>query len=147
MKDSPPFGSQHGRELSAEKVEQWKDQFTEGVKLERMRRYSEAAAHFRAAVEIDEGYAELQFRLGRCLWSLDQFEEAKSAFVRAHAMDTLLYRADDGINAVIREAAAAYRSEGAVLVDAQSIFASHGDTSHGVPGKELFYDHVAVHLQ
>jgi tetratricopeptide (TPR) repeat protein len=91
-----------------------------------------------AAADIDPEYAELQFRIARCMWALGDFADAKQRFVRAQDLDTLRFRADSKLNEVIRASAGDGPNVG--VVDAAAVFA--GESAHEVPGSELFYDHV-----
>lgn len=138
LKDCAPFASLHREDIRQDELSTW-DQFVQrGAVLESTGSYAEALKLYLAAVEIDQQYAELQFRIARCLWALGDFAGAKERFVRAQDLDTLRFRADSKMNEVIRNLAAA--DARVRLVDAAAVFAD--ESPHGVPGSELFYEHV-----
>lgn len=138
LKDCAPFASLHREGIRQEELSTW-DQFVQrGAVLESTGSYAEALKLYLAAAEIDPQYAELQFRIARCLWALGDFAGAKERFVRAQDFDTLRFRADSKMNEVIRNLAAA--DARVRLVDAAAVFAD--ESPHGVPGSELFYEHV-----
>jgi Flp pilus assembly protein TadD len=85
----------------------------------------------------DSGSAEASFREGRHLLALGRNEEAARAFAQARDADALRFRADSGIDAAIREVAAAGE---VAFVDAAAAVAA--DDPSGVPGWEHFDDHV-----
>lgn len=93
---------------------------------------------YRKAAEIDSEYAELQFRMARCLSALGDYTGAREAYRRSRDLDTLHFRADTRINDVIRHVAQA--GQDAKLVDAEAIFADA--SPHGIIGNEFLCDHV-----
>ncbi len=143
LKDNPPFGSQLRRDLSAADVERWNETYRQGVTHEEAGRYLEAIDAYLATARLDASHADLQFRLGRCYWRTGEYEKALERYVAAREADTLRFRADSGINETIRTTAAGY-SDGVHLVDTAQIFAQ--DSPHGVPGDELFHEHVHMNF-
>ncbi len=143
LKDNPPFGSQHRRDLSAADAERWDKTYQEGVAHEEAGRYPEAIDTYLAAAEIDTTYADLQFRLGRCYGRMGEYEKALERYVDARETDTLRFRADNRINEIVRDTAADHR-DGVHLVDAARIFAQN--SPHHAPGDELFYEHVHMNF-
>lgn len=139
LKDSAPFASLHRPGVSAEGLQRWTSLVQRGAALENAGRHAEALKLYTEAVQIDDQYAELQFRMARCDWSLGEFGAAREHFIRARDLDTLRFRADSRINEIIRSAATSFGSA-AQLLDAQSLFATQ--SPNGVTGKELLYDHV-----
>ncbi len=85
-----------------------------------------------AAAALDDGFAATQFLRGRSLAALGNEVDAREAFVLAAENDALRFRADAGINAAIRAAAAA---PGVTLVDVAAALAA---ADH----RALFLDHV-----
>jgi tetratricopeptide (TPR) repeat protein len=139
LKDSAPFGSLHRPGLAAEDREAWAARVRQGDALEGVGQHAEALKRYLAAAAIDDRYAELQFRIGRCYWALGEFAAARDRFARARDLDVLRFRADGRMNAIIRSVAMA-AGAGVELVDAEAVFADA--SPHGVPGRELFYEHV-----
>lgn len=138
LKDCAPFASLHREGMRPDELNSWDGLVQRGAALEKTGSYAEAVKLYYSAAEIDPQYAELQFRIARCLWALGDFAGAKDRFLRAQDLDTLRFRADSKLNEVIRSAAAA--GPGVGLVDAAAVFA--GESAHQVPGGELFYEHV-----
>lgn len=144
LKDNPPFGSLHRRNLGAADTARWDKAYQEAVAHEEAGRLIEAIQAYLAAAEIDDTYADLQFRLGRCYWRQDEYEKAAERYVQAREMDTLRFRADSGIDKAIRDTAANY-PDGVFLVDAARVFEEN--SPHRVPGEELFYEHVHMNFR
>ena len=136
LKDCAPFASQHREGIREDELHSWEGLVQRGADLESAGSYAEALKLYLSAAEIDPQYAELQFRMARCLWALGDFAGAKERFVRAQDLDTLRFRADSGLNEVIR----AQAGPGVGVVDAAAVLA--GESPHEVPGDELFYEHV-----
>jgi len=138
LKDCAPFASLHREGIRPDELQSWEKFVQQGADLESAGSYAEALKQYLAAAEIDPQYAELQFRIARCLWALGDFAGAKERFVRAQDLDTLRFRADSRINEIIRSLAGA--GPNVRVVDAAANFA--GESAHGVPDSELFYEHV-----
>jgi len=138
LKDCAPFASLHREGIREDELRSWEGLVQRGADLESAGSYAEALKLYLSAAEIDPQYAELQFRIARCLWALGDFAGAKERFVRAQDLDTLRFRADSRLNEVIRALAGA--GPGVGVVDAAAVLA--GESAHKVPGSELFYEHV-----
>jgi len=139
LKDCPPFASLHRLNLG-EQVKQFDSIYQHGVELEKAGDFNGAIDSYLAAAEIDDTYAELQFRVGRCWWNLGQFDKAREKYARAMELDTLRFRADPSINRIIRGVGENRESQGIYLVNAADEFARQ--SPHNCPGFELFFDHV-----
>jgi len=118
-----------------------------GVDLEEAGRGAQAIRRYLAAAKIDDGFADLHFRLGRCCLALERLDEAKSHYVRARDLDALRFRADTRINAVIREVASDLAPPGVHLVDAERVFEQSRAVRGGIPGEELFHEHVHMKFE
>ena len=138
LKDCAPFASLHREGLREDELHSWESLVRRGADLENAGSYAEALKLYLLAADIDPQYAELQFRVARCLWALGDFVGAKERFVRAQDLDTLRFRADSRLNDVIRGLAG--YGPAVSVVDAAAVFA--GESAHEVPGDELFYEHV-----
>lgn len=139
LKDCPPFTSLHRQTINDVEKENWESIYNQGVALEKQNLPDEAIHAYLTAVKIDSEYADLQFRLGRCYCQTDQYPQARERFEKARQLDTNRFRADDRINAIIRNV-----SEGNP-VDAMQMFEKN--SLHGIPGKELFLDHVHLNFK
>ncbi len=145
LKDCPPFGSLHRPDLKAEQRAEWQKLYAAGVAAEKATNYEQALGHYQRAVQIDNRYAELSFRMGRCQWELGRFGEARQSFEAARDLDTLRFRADSRINDLIRTAAGKRSGQGLRLVDAVEVFA--GQSPHGITGEELLLEHVHLNFE
>jgi tetratricopeptide (TPR) repeat protein len=137
LKDCAPFASLHREDLGQDALRSWEELVQRGAAFESAGAYADALKLYSAAAEIDPQYAELQFRIARCLWMLGDYPAAKEHFVRAQDLDTLRFRADSRTNDIIRSSAT---GPGVALVDTAKIFAE--ESLHGVAGSELLYEHV-----
>jgi hypothetical protein len=135
-----PFGSLHCDGISEKERNEWEEAYAHGVALEAEGRHADAVAVYLKAEQLDNEYAELQFRLGQCYWDLGEFDKARERYVTARDLDTLRFRADTRINAIIRETATAQSKAGVQLVDAARALADN--SAHGTPGDGLFHEHV-----
>lgn len=139
LRDSAPFGSLHRPGLNPDALQSWSALVQHGAELEAAQSFAEALKLYSSAAQIDDQYAELQFRMARCDLALGDFAAAKEHFIRARDLDTLRFRADSRINEIIRTTAKASGPD-ATLLDTESLFA--GESRNGVIGSELLYDHV-----
>jgi len=140
LKDCPPFASMHQPGLSEKQKQQFDGFYQQGISLEKAKDFKSAMDSYLAAATIDDTYAELQFRLGRCRWNLGQFGNAHKSYTRALELDTLRLRADSTINRIIREVGENRESQGIYFIDAADEFARQ--SPHNCPGLELFFDQV-----
>lgn len=140
LKDCAPFASAHANKLNDTQKAAWEKSYGEGVALETGGQVQEAIRKYAAAAEIDPDFAELQFRLGRCYLAQGDLKSARQCLESARDLDTLRIRADSKLNAILAAAARRHESRGVRLVDASEALAHRG--SDGIPGDELFYDHV-----
>ena len=150
LRDFAPRASLHRESLGARQVEDWQKSWAAGLTHEAagasckdrglgpesQRRFEQALASYQAAAGIDDEYAELQFRLGRCLRELGR-SGARERYLFARDLDTLRLRADSKTNDTIRSVARE-AGEGVFLADAEEFF--RANTDDGIPGAEWFFD-------
>lgn len=139
VKDCAPFASLHRQGLRPDELQRWDALVQEGEVSEQAGSTAQALRAYLSAAEIDPQYAELQFRIARCLWAIGDFSNARERYFLAQDLDTLRFRADRKVNDTIRSVAA-NAGRGVELVDTNAIFAQAAE--HGVPGADLFYEHV-----
>jgi tetratricopeptide (TPR) repeat protein len=142
LRDCPPFASLHRSDLSPDDLTAWKLLYQEGVELENKGKWSDAIAKYAVAAQIDDHFAELSFRLGRCFAELGRWAEARGKFASARDLDILRFRADSRINVTIREVAAEQAAAHVHLADAEQALAKSDLAVGGIPGEGLFYEHV-----
>jgi len=141
LKDCPPFASQHRLGLSERQLKQWDQLYAEGTLAEQGGQAAQAIERFNDAAVIDDQFAELHFRWGRCCCLVSgQEDQARHHFVRARDYDTLRFRVDSHLNTLIRTAAAGREHEGIVLADSEEVVAR--ESPHQLPGKEFLFEHV-----
>jgi len=145
LKDSGPFGSQHGANLTVAAKQEWEAAFAAGIAAESQQQLLEALEHYLRAAKIDDQFAELQFRLGRCRLALGKPDEARGSFVAARDLDALPFRADSQLNRIIRETAGQRAAEGIHLHDAEEVLARQ--SPDGLCGEELFHEHVHLNFE
>ncbi len=140
LRDSAPFGSEHRLGLSDSDKKKWEQFYQSGVAAQAAGKIAEASGRYRAAAQIDDEVADLHFREGCCALALNQTAEAQKQFVSARDLDTLRFRCDSRLNDLIRQAVSNYRDSRVVLADAERLFAEQ--SPDGLPGNNLFYEHV-----
>jgi tetratricopeptide (TPR) repeat protein len=145
LKDNPPFASLHRPDLNKQEKAKWDNLYAQAVEYESAGRYAEAVENYLAAAEIDGSYADLQFRLGRCYWALQDYDAARQRYIQARELDTLRFRADRRINEIIRSVADSWAGKGVYLADAVKTFES--SSPHETAGDELFYEHVHLNFK
>ncbi|MBI2928716.1 MAG: tetratricopeptide repeat protein [Verrucomicrobia bacterium] len=145
LKDCAPFGSLHSPSLSGDSLAQWQKLYDRGVEQETAGQHREALDSFQQALRLDDRFAALQFRLGRCHFRLGNFAEARRHFELARDFDTLRFRTDSRLNEIIREQIKAREAEGIFLVDAEQILVRQ--SPHELPGDDLFYEHVHFNFE
>jgi tetratricopeptide (TPR) repeat protein len=145
LKDSPPFASLHSPNLMDAEKKSWDGIYQRGIECETDGNYAEAVKLYLQAAEIDDRYADLQFRMGRCYWEMGQYEKARDKYILARELDTLRFRADSRINETVREVACGKTNDGIYFVDAVEVFDEN--SPHQTPGEELFYEHVHMNFK
>jgi tetratricopeptide (TPR) repeat protein len=144
LKDCAPFGSLHPAEFNETQQTRWDGLYQEGVALEAASDYHGAIKKFEQAAAVDPQYAELHFRAGSCELALTNSEEALRDFTLARDDDSLALRADSRIDRIIRDAAEPAENQGVYFLDASDAIARGSPA--GIPGNELFYEHVHLNF-
>ena len=144
--DCAPFGSAHRSNLSGAETAAWEETYNAGVALEAKGDCAQAAAKYQEAARLDDHFADLHFRLGRCCRELKEFDKGREELILARDQDVLRFRADTRINRIIRDTAAGQESNGIHLLDLVRIFEEEDKAAHGAPGDDLFWDHVHMNF-
>ena len=142
LRHNAPFASVHSSVMAEQDVAAFDLAYEQGASAEAAGQVEKALQHYQDALALDATFADLHFRMGRCYLSLGDAEKAREHFIQAREHDALRFRADNGINARIRDVAAAWGDRGVSLVDAERVFADSEHTVAELPGEELFYEHV-----
>jgi len=135
LKDFPPYRSQHGKQLNPEASAQWEAHYQRGLSLLAESDSAAAVLEFDRAMELDSGYAALQYARGRALLEQGRPEMAELDFGWAVQLDAWPVRAFPEMNAAVREMAA----RGAIVADALALFTAAAKDR--IPGNDLFLDH------
>ncbi len=80
------------------------------------------------------------FAWGQCALALSDSNSTATQFAAARDLDALRFRCDSRLNDLIRQAAANREQDGILLADTEREFATA--SPGGLPGAELFYEHV-----
>jgi len=140
LKDCAPFASAHRPKLSESDRADWERLYQRGIEAQQVGKNHDAAEFFREAGRIDDTFAELRFRQAWCALALGQTQEAHGHFRAARDLDTLRFRCDSRLNELTRHIASGRERDRVLLADAEEAFAER--SPDGVPGQDLFYEHV-----
>ncbi|MGA2093838.1 MAG: tetratricopeptide repeat protein [Sedimentisphaerales bacterium] len=144
LKDCPPFASLHKATLVETEKQKWQQLYNQGIAYETAADYNQAIKNYLAAARIDDTFADIHFRLGRCYWQTAEYTDAREHYLKARLYDTLRFRADDRINEIIRSVSQRRAKDGIYLADA--VAAIEKNSPHNTPGEELFYEHVHLNF-
>jgi len=145
LKDSPPFASLHRPDITDVEKKNWDKYYQLGIRCEENGDFSGAVEQYVQALGIDDSYADLRFRLGRCYWAIGEYDDSREQYIQAREMDTLRFRADNQINDIIRDVASGRNDEKVYLSDVVNIFEQN--SLHKTTGEELFYEHVHMNFK
>jgi tetratricopeptide (TPR) repeat protein len=134
--DFAPFASAHREDLGGADLARWRRHYRRGSAHLARGDFAAAASEFEAALRVDDQHAETHFRLGRAYWESGDRDRGKTAFVSARDLDTLRFRADSTINAIIEAVASNAATARVGFVDV--VDAAPDELTEG----ELLLDHV-----
>ena len=140
LRDCPPFASLHRPDLTPQQQKRWEALYKQGVETQAQNKNAEAIAFYLQAAEIDDSYAELQFRLGRCYQVAGDDQNARDRYIRARDLDTLRFRADSRINEIIRDVARQTELSRVHLAHVAEVL--DANSPHCLSGEEFFHEHV-----
>ena len=143
--DFAPFDSQLSSSLTKEQQNSWQKHFDEGAAFHDNDQLNEAVKSFKQAEAIDNGFAELQFRLAECAQQQARYEDAKIYYTQARDLDTLRFRADSRINEIIRTLSTQSPDDNIVLVDTDNALSNA--SPNRIPGSNFFYDQVHFNFE
>jgi tetratricopeptide (TPR) repeat protein len=141
LKDTPPFKSENRAGMTDSERTRWNSLYDEGRKLHEAGNPAEALARFTEALRIDDRHADLHFRVGRILFGLKRFEEARISFQRAIDEDICPLRILSPMSKSIYDIA---HEDNVPLFDFVRLIEDDclRKYGHTVPGNEHFLDHV-----
>ena len=137
LRDSRPFKSEHRDDLDDLDRQRFETSLESAGRAHAEGRSDESMVEIENAATIDQRHAQLAFLQGRLYGEVDRWNEARVAFERARDEDICPLRAPGPVAGIVREVAA---ERGVPVVD----FAVLADewAKDGIPGEDLFLDHV-----
>jgi tetratricopeptide (TPR) repeat protein len=140
LKDCPPFLSKHRQGMTDSELAAWTVAFGRG-RLEWRLGDVAARAHLEEALRLDPHYADTLFMLGSLDLGAGNLARARERLVGAEHWDTLRFRPDPEINAIIRSVASDLGGT-ATLVDSAMQLGSDPASAGPPAGRELLFEHV-----
>ena len=146
LRDISPFKSEHRNDLELDGLMQWQVLYSDARNLQQAGKLDQALEKYRAALAIDDRYAELHFRIGQVLYAQHRYDEAEAAFRRAIEEDVAPLRILASMQQAVEDVAA---DEGVPLIDFPAILkkAYMDEYGHTVFGREYFMDHVHTNYE
>jgi tetratricopeptide (TPR) repeat protein len=145
LKDCAPFGSVPGPVAGSASYADWSRLYQAGEADTAQADWAGAWTNYEAAARLTPSHAGLHFKLGQCALALNRFEVARDEFTRSRDLDTLPFRADSRLNAIIAATARRWAGQGVSLLDAGEALASL--SASGIPGEEAFHEHVHLNFE
>ncbi len=140
VKDFAPFASFVPATFNGSDLPSWKKVCALATTYQTERNFSQATKLLEQALLLNPASAEAQFRLGQCQLGLTNLAAARRSLTLARDLDSLPFRADTKLNAIIAEASSARKGQRVAFADAEQALASC--SPDGIPGTESFYEHV-----
>jgi Flp pilus assembly protein TadD/lysophospholipase L1-like esterase len=137
LRDSGPFKSENRDDLNAAEQAEGLELTQKGAEAFQNGDLEGAAELLQRAAWIDGRHADLQFMLGRVLYALGRYDEARTAFEAARDEDVCPLRALGPVPGIVRQVAA---DHAVPVVDFAAL--ADGVSEHGIPGNNLFLDHL-----
>ncbi|MDH7599630.1 MAG: tetratricopeptide repeat protein [Sedimentisphaerales bacterium] len=144
LHDCPPFASMRKSSLDKQSLKVWEGLFQKAIEAENSGLFERAIDLYRQALQIDDQYAELHFRLARCLEGIGRLDEARPHYISARDLDALRFRADTNLCQAVRLLAGQFAKKGVILADTELACAQASPNQ--VPGNDLFYEHVHLNF-
>jgi tetratricopeptide (TPR) repeat protein len=146
IRDISPFKSEHRNDLELDELMQWQVLYNDARTLQQVGRLDEAMVKYRAALAIDDRYAELHFRTGQVLFEQLRYDEAETAFRRAVEEDVAPLRILASMQQTVEDVATL---EGTPLIDFPAILGNAylDEYGHTIFGSEYFTDHVHTNVE
>lgn len=138
LKDCPPFASVDLASHTNGPVAEWQQRVEAGMAAQEAGRFGEALALLDGTTRYFSNSARVWFHTGLNQAGVSNFPAARVSLERARDLDTLRFRVDSKLNALIRQIAT--NTPGVKFLDAAELVAAR--SPHGLPGDELFHEHV-----
>ena len=142
LRDSPPFASVADSTAPAAQLARLASLTDAAQQLLAAGNPAAALDSLLLARDLDASVADIHFLLGKAALALGQNTKARQGFADALEYDALRFRTDRQLNRIIRETAAELTARGVILADTEQQIRSTEPSGTGIPGQELFYEHV-----
>jgi len=139
LRDFAPFLSLHRPDLTDDERARWDAHYAAAQEAERNGDLAAADADYRAALALDDGYAELLFRAGRLALAQGRDDDARRLLSRAVDRDALRFRTDSTLNDTIRHLRRTL-PDGTEVIDLVATL--ERESRAGLVGDDLLYEHV-----
>ncbi len=146
LKDMSPFKSEHKEGFGEQALKEWNDLYRRAGELQKQGQLSEALEKYRQALQLDDRYAELHYRMGQVFFEMKKYEEAEKAFWRAVDEDIAPLRMLSPMQRIVEEVTSRHDVP---LIDFPGVLRKAYSTQydHAVFGKEYFDDHVHTKIE
>jgi tetratricopeptide (TPR) repeat protein len=145
LKDCAPFASVPGPVAGSRPFADWSHLCQAGETDAAHGDWAGAWTNYEAAVRLTPSHAGLHFKLGQCALALKQFAVARDEFTRSRDLDTLPFRTDSRLNAIITGTARRWAGQSVTFLDAAKALAAL--SASGIPGEEAFHEHVHLNFE
>ena len=141
LKDSAPFAARHTLALSDGKMQAWQEAVNRAEVAMALDDDTRARSFLEEALAIDPAYADTHFLLARIFEKRGDAAAARVHYLEALQKDVLRFRCDARLNQIIRDAAKKAGPQ-VVLLDAAKEMGSDANSTVGLAGHRLFFEHV-----
>ncbi len=142
LKDCPPFASVDTTNLGGPERARCEKLGADARTAAQRGNWLDAAGAYETAGRLLPLSADLHYHWAEALLHLTNAAEARRHFQAAVDLDTLPFRTDSSLNAMIRKSVALF--PGISLVDAPTVLSAASTTA--LPGAESFYEHVHLNF-
>jgi tetratricopeptide (TPR) repeat protein len=141
LREFPPLGSLHRKDASADELARWEKVYAEGIAAEQAGNLAAALVSYEQAARIDDHFADLLFRMGRCYEKTGKLEESRRSYALARDWDAMQFRTDSRLNGIARSVAT--NSVARIhFADVEKRCAESALAQNGLPGSKIFQEHV-----
>ncbi len=137
VRDLPPFAGAFAPGTSDSVKQRWSVWMDEGSRQLAEGNSGAGITAFRHAIVCDSTHALGHYKLAGALYEGDRFAEALRHYLRAKDLDQVRFRAPEELTSTLL---AICRASNVPVARIDSSFSAN--TEHGIPGHELFLEHV-----
>ncbi len=141
-KDQSPFVNSFSAGTTAAQQHQWRQLIEDGDSAFAHQQTALSEQRYKNATSIDTLAAEAFFKLGKALYSLERYDEAKNAFLRAKDLDALRFRATEEFEQIL---VGTCKNFGVPVAGVDSAFELQ--SPHGIIGRELIIEHLHPNIE